>query len=81
MALCVAPGGGGSYINQRATLLYPHHRDAGCDEGLIGDYAANSSSDRLDPFSVDLAHSDRIQSRAAICSPEKVGPDPSSPQK
>ncbi|MDJ0278807.1 restriction endonuclease [Sphingomonas sp. 2R-10] len=57
------------YRCDRLTLLYPHHREAGCDEGLIGNYAVNSSSDRLDLFSVDLAHSDRIKSRlAAICS-------------
>jgi 5-methylcytosine-specific restriction enzyme subunit McrC len=57
------------YRCHRLTLLYPHHREAGCDEGLIGNYAVNSSSDRLDLFSVDLAHSDRIKSRlAAICS-------------
>lgn len=60
----------------RLTLLYPHHRDAGCDEGLIGDYAVNSSSDRLDLFSVDLEHSDRITARlAAICSLREVEPD------
>ncbi len=57
------------YQCDRLTLLYPHHREAGCDEGLIGDYAVNSSADRLDLFSVDLAHDDRIKSRlAAICS-------------
>lgn len=60
----------------RLTLLYPHHRDAGCDEGLIGDYAVNSSSDRLDLFSVDLAHSDRITSRlAAVCALRGTEPD------
>jgi len=57
------------YRCSRLTLLYPHHRDAGCDEGLIGDYAVKSSSDRLDLFSVDLAYSDRIESRlASVCS-------------
>lgn len=57
------------YRCDRLTLLYPHHREAGCEEGLIGNYAVNSSSDRLDLFSVDLAHSYRIKSRlAAICS-------------
>lgn len=57
------------YRCDRLTLLYPHHREAGCDEGLIGNYAVNSSSGRLDLFSVDLAHSYRINSRlAAICS-------------
>ncbi|PZQ58884.1 MAG: restriction endonuclease [Sphingomonas taxi] len=57
------------YRCDRLTMLYPHHREAGCDEGLIGNYAVNSSSGRLDLFSVDLALSDRIKSRlAAICS-------------
>ncbi|WP_294338229.1 restriction endonuclease [uncultured Sphingomonas sp.] len=64
------------YRCHRLTLLYPHHREAGCDEGLIGNYAVNSSSDRLDLFSVDLAHSDRIKSRlAAICSPREAETD------
>jgi len=27
----------------KLTLLYPHHREAGCDEGLIGEYAINRS--------------------------------------
>jgi 5-methylcytosine-specific restriction enzyme subunit McrC len=64
------------YRCDRLTLLYPHHREAGCDEGLIGNYAVNFSSDCLDLFSVDLAHSDRIKSRlAAICSPREAETD------
>lgn len=64
------------YRCDRLTLLYPHHRDAGCDEGLIGDYAVNSSSDRMELFSIDLAHSDRIKARlAAVCSRSKAEPD------
>ncbi len=64
------------YRCDRLILLYPHHRDAGCDEGLIGDYAVNSSSDRIKLFSIDLAHSDRIKARlAAVCSRSKAEPD------
>lgn len=64
------------YRCDRLTLLYPHHRDAGCDEGLIGDYAVNSSSDRMELFSIDLAHSDRIMARlAAVCSRSKAETD------
>lgn len=54
----------------KLSLLYPHHRDSGCDEGLIGDYVVNSSSNRMEFFSIDLAHSDQIKARlAAVCSP------------
>lgn len=49
----------------KLTLLYPHHRDAGCEEGLIGDYAVNSSEDRLDLFSIDVAHGSNILTRLA----------------
>lgn len=50
------------------TLLYPHHREAGCDEGLVGDYTINSSQDRLQLFSIDVARSDDIRSRLArVC--------------
>lgn len=60
----------------KLTLLYPHHGDAGCEEGLIGDYAVNSSSDRLELFSIDLARGDEIKARlAAICSSHGAEPD------
>ena len=38
----------------RLTLLYPHHRQAGCDEGAIGDYRISSSDDRLELFAIDV---------------------------
>lgn len=64
------------YRCSKLTLLYPHHRDAGCDAGLIGDHAVNSSSDRLELFSIDLAHSDQIKARlAAVCSPYNAEPN------
>ncbi|NBB40117.1 McrC family protein [Sphingobium xenophagum] len=47
----------------KLTLLYPHHREAGCDEGLIGNYAVNSSQDQLELFSVDVARGDDIHTR------------------
>jgi 5-methylcytosine-specific restriction enzyme subunit McrC len=60
----------------RLTLLYPHHRDAGGDEGLIGSYAVKLSSDRMELFSMDLGRSDRIKSRlAAVCSLNDAEPD------
>lgn len=60
----------------RLTLLYPHHRDSGCDEGLIGNYTVNSSSDRMELFSIDLSYSDRIKARlAAVCKLNKVEPE------
>jgi len=64
------------YRCDRLTLLYPHHRDAGCDEGLVGDYVVNSSSNRLELFSIDLSQSDGIKSRlAAICSLRDADPE------
>ena len=54
----------------KLTLLYPHHHGAGCDEGLIGEYAVNSSADRLDLFSIDVASSDDIKARLVrACGP------------
>jgi 5-methylcytosine-specific restriction enzyme subunit McrC len=49
----------------KLTLLYPHHHEAGCDEGPIGEYAVNSSQDRLELFSVDVARGDHIKARLA----------------
>jgi 5-methylcytosine-specific restriction enzyme subunit McrC len=60
----------------KLTLLYPHHRETGCEEGLIGNYAVNSSSDRLELFSIDLSHSDRLKARlAAACLPRGAEPE------
>ena len=47
----------------RLTLLYPHHRNAGFDEGLVEDFSVNSSEDRLGLFSFDVARSEDIKSR------------------
>ena len=49
----------------KLTLLYPHCRGAGTQEGRIGDYAVNGSSDRLDIFTIDISRSDDIKSRLA----------------
>lgn len=51
------------YECERLTLLYPHHDQAGCDEGLIGDYGVNSCQDRLELFSIDVARGDDIKAR------------------
>lgn len=52
----------------KLTLVYPHHHGAGCDEGLIGDYAINSSSDRLELFAIDVSRGDDMRARlASIC--------------
>lgn len=53
----------------KLTLLYPHHHQAGCEEGLIGNYAVTSSSDRLEIFSIDVSRSDSIKERlSGTCS-------------
>lgn len=49
----------------KLTLLYPHYRGAGPQEGRVGDYAVNGSSDRLDIFTVDISRSDDIKGRLA----------------
>ncbi|MEA1071737.1 McrC family protein [Sphingomonas sp. LY160] len=54
------------YRCSKLTLLYPHHDEAGCDEGLIGSYGVNSSEHRLELFSVDLGRKDDIKARLAI---------------
>lgn len=52
----------------KLTLLYPHHREAGCNEGLIGDYAINVSEDRLELFAVDVARGEDMSARlAGVC--------------
>lgn len=56
----------------KLTLLYPHHSEAGCDEGLIGDYAINSSEDRLELFSIDIACGDDIRARLIRACPLPV---------
>lgn len=54
----------------KLTLLYPHHREAGCDEGLIGDYAINASEGRLELFAVDVARGEDMAARwAGVCLP------------
>jgi 5-methylcytosine-specific restriction enzyme subunit McrC len=56
------------YQCSKLTLLYPHHNEAGCNEGLIGEYAVNSSKDCLELFSVDVARGDDIRARLArVC--------------
>jgi 5-methylcytosine-specific restriction enzyme subunit McrC len=56
------------YRCRKLTLLYPHHMGTGCDEGLIGDYAINSSEDRLEICSIDISQSSDIKARlAALC--------------
>ena len=45
------------------TLLYPHHKKVGCHEGRVGNYGINSSEDRIEFFSIDLAHSEDIEIR------------------
>lgn len=49
----------------RLTLVYPHHREIGGDEGHIGVYTVNSSQDRLELFSVDVSRSEDFKSRLA----------------
>ncbi|MDE1914909.1 MAG: restriction endonuclease [Sphingomonadales bacterium] len=57
------------YRCNKLTLLYPHHHQAGCEEGVIGDYAVTSSSDRLELFSIDVSRSESIKERlAGTCS-------------
>jgi 5-methylcytosine-specific restriction enzyme subunit McrC len=51
------------YRCNRLTLLYPHHSEAGCAEGLISDYTVNSSLERLELFSIDVAHGGSIRGR------------------
>jgi 5-methylcytosine-specific restriction enzyme subunit McrC len=51
------------YRCSKLTLLYPHHREAGCEEGLIGDYAVSFSEDRLELFTIDVARRDDIKAR------------------
>lgn len=54
----------------RLTLLYPHHRQAGCEEGPIGDYGIRSSEDRLALFAIDVARCDDMAMRLArVCAP------------
>lgn len=60
----------------KLTLIYPHHREAECDEGLIGKYAVNSSQDQLELFSVDVARAGDIRgrlARACLSDPELRG--------
>jgi len=53
----------------RLTLVYPHHDQVGCVEGLIGDYTVTSSSDHLELFSIDVSRGDNVKERlAAACS-------------
>lgn len=49
----------------RLTLLYPHHRQAGCDEGPIGDYGISASKDRLELFAIDVARGEHMTTRLA----------------
>ena len=59
------------YHCSKLTLLYPHHHGAGCAEGLIGNFAVNSSQDQLELFSVDVARRDDIYTRLSrIVSPD-----------
>lgn len=60
------------YRCSKLTLLYPHHREVGCDEGLIGEYAVNSSHDRLELFSIDIGCGDDIRTRLAGVSLSKM---------
>lgn len=54
----------------KLTLLYPHHREAGCEEGLIGDYTINASEHRLELFAIDVARGEDMASRlAGVCLP------------
>ena len=53
------------YQCSKLTLLYPHHGETGCDEGLIGDYAIASGYERLELFSVDVARGDDLKARLA----------------
>ncbi|MFA5988834.1 MAG: restriction endonuclease [Sphingomonas sp.] len=53
------------YGCSKLTLLYPHHREAGCDEGVIGDYAINGSEDRLELFAIDVARGEDMAARLA----------------
>ncbi|HEX7874417.1 MAG TPA: restriction endonuclease [Sphingobium sp.] len=56
----------------KLTLLYPHHCEIGCEEGVIGEYAINSSEDRLELFSIDIAFGDDIRSRLMRVCPVTV---------
>lgn len=47
----------------KLTLLYPHHSDIGCAEGLIGDYMVTNSEDHLELFSVDISRGDDIRAK------------------
>ncbi|WP_268920556.1 5-methylcytosine restriction system specificity protein McrC [Sandaracinobacter neustonicus] len=51
------------YQCSKLTLVYPHHHGVGCEEGMIGNYAINSSEDRLELFSIDVARGDDVQAR------------------
>jgi len=56
------------YGCSKLTLLYPHHRKAGCEEGVIGDYAINGSEDRLELFAIDVARGEDMANRLAdVC--------------
>ncbi|MGZ0071982.1 McrC family protein [Sphingobium limneticum] len=53
----------------RLTLMYPHHHQVGCEEGLIGGYTVTSSTDHLELFSIDVSRGDNVRERlAAACS-------------
>lgn len=58
------------YRCRKLTLLFPHHREAGSDEGLIGEYAVNSSDDCLELFTLDVARGEDIRARLARVCPE-----------
>lgn len=49
------------YGCSKLTLLYPHCQALGRDEGLIGEYAVNSSQDRLEVFSIALSQSESVK--------------------
>jgi 5-methylcytosine-specific restriction enzyme subunit McrC len=49
------------YGCSKLTLLYPHYQALGRDEGLIGEYAVNSSQDRLEVFSIALSQSESVK--------------------
>ncbi len=53
----------------RLTLMYPHHHQVGCEEGLVGGYTVTSSTDHLELFSIDVSRGDNVRERlAAACS-------------
>lgn len=63
----------------RLTLIYPHHHEIGCEEGLIDGYAINSTEDRLELFSIDIGQGDNIKMRLANACPADPEPEDARP--